>query len=167
MAGIRPAADADTWIHHIIQSKAIREGELRVKARYMQDRIDEVNDDPERPWEAEISGRLLSDCDGIAGFATDKAAALGGPPSFRLRAVAAVSVKRLRAGGFDVLLDPVPGDPAHAVLTIPGLERVADKDGGEPAISQELVRKLVGLLTVYVGDDAIRELQSSRGTGAA
>lgn len=167
VAGIRPAADADTWIHHIIQGKAIRETEPRVKAKYVEDRIDEVRGDPERSWEGEISGRLLSACDDIEGFAAAKAASIGGPPSFKLRAVAAVQVAKLRAHGFDVHLDPVPDDHAHAVLTIPRMERIIAKDGGDPAISQELVRRLADLLTAHVGDDGVRRLQASRGTGMA
>jgi hypothetical protein len=67
----------------------------------------------------ELSSRALSLATDIREKADQAANELGGPPKFKLRAIAHGNVQRLRDhGNLDVFIEPTPYDPAHSNLVI-------------------------------------------------
>lgn len=150
MCATRPANSHDTWFHHIISGDGFKSQHPRVRPRYLQNQIDPVANDPAKGWEAEISGRLLSIAANIAKFAEGAANAAGGPPNLRFRAAAFATVAAIRAGGFEVHEDPIPGDDAHAVFTIAHLEFAPGSSDSKQVIKHELLLSIAGLLQLCV-----------------
>jgi hypothetical protein len=105
------ADDDDCWVRHVLEAKSVRGPRLKVK--YLENCLELVTG---RPWEAEISGRLLSLANDIREKADAEAARIG-KPGIRFRHVAYIMVVSVRAGlNWDVYAEPNEDDEAHANL---------------------------------------------------
>lgn len=155
------ADDNDIWLHQILIGKATGT-DPRIKPRYIENEIDVVAASDRKPWEAEISGRLLSLCPDVEPFATNAAQAMGGRPAFYLRGLALALPTTARKAGFDVIIEPTPLDAAHAVLTIPKMEFAETAGGGKRKISQDLLRKITAVLR-FCDPTQVTQLESEAG----
>lgn len=138
--GCSRANQDDVWLRHIIESKAARVEEPRLKAQYIQRKLEIVED---RPWKAEISGRLLSIAHDVEQKALEAAAAAASD-SIKFRHVTSVQVATIRQNkSLDVIHEPKSDDPAHANIVaydIPMAPLLNDL--AVPKISQEFIKKL-------------------------
>jgi hypothetical protein len=132
-----------------------------VKAKYLENKFRRVT---EKLWARELSGRALSLATDIVEKAEQAASELGGPPKFRLRAIAYGNVQRLRNhGNLDVFIEPTLGDPAHSNLVIvrepPPVEHLnAAANSKEP---HEIYRQIAARLEVC-DPEAIQQLDVLR-----
>jgi hypothetical protein len=145
-----PAIAADNWLRHIVEGGALRANVPRVRAKYLENKFQRV---AERPWALELSGRALSLATDIREKADQAANELGGPPKFKLRAVALGSVRRFRDhGNLDVFIEPTSRDPAHTNLVIvnepPPVQNLSPT-AKEP---HEIYRQIATILKVYDPD---------------
>ncbi|HJE25526.1 MAG TPA: hypothetical protein K8W01_17895 [Methylorubrum populi] len=147
--GCSLADENDIWLRHIIEAKATRVEEPRLKAQYIQRKLELVTD---RPWQAEISGRLLS----IANDVSEKAEAAANASeseSIKFRHVASVAVATVRQNKLlDVVHEPKKDDPAHSNIVaynVPMAPLLNDQ--AVPKVSQEFIKKLCDSFRV---DDA-------------
>jgi hypothetical protein len=124
----------------------------------------------ERPWARELSGRALSLATDIREKADQAANELGGPPKFKLRAIAHGNVQRFRDhGNLDVFIEPTtPYDPAHANLVIvdepPPVPHLSSAAGSKEP--HEIYRQIAARLDVY-DPDALEQLEALRPTISA
>lgn len=152
------AADGDIWFHHIIAGGKYSRDPLRVRDTYIAREFDPTSPTAERPWEAELSGRLLSKSANIREFAEEVAARFNNP-GIKFRAVLHAKVADLRANGWDVWDDPTDDDPAHAVLTVPQLNPVPVLPSAPPMpagamrIDQKLVHAIAERLSLTEAQD--------------
>ncbi len=152
------AAGGDVWFHHIIAGNKYSRSPLRVRDTYVGERFDPTSPTAERPWEAELSGRLLSKSPNIRGFAETVATAIN-KPGIKFRAVIHAKVADLRAKGCDVWDDPTDDDPAHAVLTIAQMNVVRVLASAPPMppearrIDQEIIRVIAAQLNLTEAQD--------------
>jgi hypothetical protein len=103
---------ADCWLRHVIEANAVRTITPRLKTKYLENHLELVTG---RPWEAEISGRLLSLANDIREKAEAEAAKIG-KQGIRFRHVAYIMVSSVRTGhNWDVYAEPNEDD-AHANL---------------------------------------------------
>jgi hypothetical protein len=142
----RRADDDDHWLRHILENGAVQKKAPRLKARYVADRLELVG---ERPWKAEISGRLLSVADDIAGHAQAEAAAIG-KEGIRFRYVAFIKVCGVRQDvNMDVYAEPTIKDPAHANLVAYQLPLANSlQDSAPRKVAHEFVKALCDLIQV-------------------
>lgn len=123
----------------------------RLHAKYIAERLRAAS---ERPWGAEISGRLLSKAHDIASFAISEAARIN-HLSIKFRHVAFIEVRAVRKDpNLDVFAEPNDRDPAHANLVaykIP--EAHIMRSGVSPKISHDFVRELCSLIQVCDAND--------------
>lgn len=155
------ADDNDVWLHQILIGKATGT-DPRIKPRYIETEIDVMAASDGKPWEAEISGRLLSLCPDVELFAATAAQAMGGKPAFYLRGFALALPTIARKAGFDVVIEPTSIDVAHAVLTIPKIEFAETASGGKRKISQDLLRKITVVLS-FCDPTQVTQLESETG----
>lgn len=156
-----PATDTDYWLRHILEGGAIRPTSPRVRVKYLENKFDRVTD---KPWVRELSGRALSLATDIREKADQAANELGGPPQFKLRAVALGSVRRFRDhGNLDVFIEPTSRDPAHANLVIvnepPPVQNLSPT-AKEP---HEIYRQIATILKVY-NPDVLEQVEVLRCT---
>ena len=119
-----PAESGDYWFRHLIEGRGntIREG--RVQAVYLQRNFKPPK--AQRPWELELSGRMLSIASDIrikADAAAARAGAISQPPrEFHFHHITYENVQNLlNHGSLAVFIEPIPDDSAHANLVIPRL----------------------------------------------
>lgn len=138
-------ADAgDHWFRHILEGDAVRATAPRLKIKYVANRLEIVAN---RPWAAEISGRLLSMASDIEERATREALA---NPTLRFRHVAFIEVVSARqVQHWDVFAEPKDDDPAHANLIAYKIEMAPVMEANaEQKISHEFVKKIVDRMHV-------------------
>ncbi len=150
------ANNDDHWLRHIIEGGAVRSKAPRLKEKYIENKLDFVI---ERPWEAEISGRLLSKAMDIRERA-DAAAAHSA--SLKFRQIAYVAVQKVRQDtNLDVYFEPNE-DPAHANLVVlkvplapPLSPPVPDNSSANPVkkIAHEFVKNLAAMFLVCDAND--------------
>jgi hypothetical protein len=157
-------AEGDCWVRHLLESSAIRTTEPRIRDGYLAKELVPVKD---KPWQAEISGRLLS----LAFDWRDAAAReerLIGQSHIRFRGMAFVDTSDLLAAGppnFSVLADATLWDWAHANLVAwraPLAEVDADAPERPERVSQEVARSLARLLKLAETQGQLNDLESRR-----
>ena len=135
---------SDNWLRHILEGNAVRVSAPRLKAKYLTDKLEVVAN---RPWKAEISGRLLSLALDIAEFAERKSS---DRPGLRFRHVAfveVISVRQVRE--WDVYSEPKPDDQAHANLVAYKIEMAPVLNPhATQKISHEFVKSIVERIQV-------------------
>jgi hypothetical protein len=139
-----PAHIDDIWLRHILEGKALRANEPRVKATYIANKFEKVAD---RPWAAEVSGRLLSEANDIAEKA-EREAANACNPGIKFRHVIYIDVRVVRLiNGFDVYAEPRDDDSAHANCVIRKIEFAPSLNvTAGPKFAHEPFKKLADLL---------------------
>lgn len=109
-----------------------------------------------RPWQAELSGRLLSTAVDIAERAHTAAAALGNPAAIRFRHVIYVSVAVVRRdSNLNVYAEPNCGDHAHAnfvAMTVPMAPQMTTPPQ-PPKVAHEFAKRVAALFDVCNADD--------------
>lgn len=137
------ACNRDHWLRHIIESKAVRAEAPRVKIKYLEEKFEAVTD---RPWAAELSGRLLSMAFNIKEVA-ELAARNVGSQSIKFRHVIYASVSVLRdIECVDVYHEPTE-DAAHANCVLVGDVFVVPLDAtSQQKIAHEPLRRLANVL---------------------
>ena len=161
MATSIAADDNDIWLHQILVGKATGT-DPRIKPRYIENEIDVTATSDGKPWEAEISGRLLSLCPNVELFAINAAQNMGGKPAFYLRGFALTLPALAREAGFDVIIEPTALDVAHTVFTIPKIEFAETASGGKRKISQDLLRKIAAVLN-FCDPTQVTQLENEAG----
>jgi hypothetical protein len=137
-------ADAsDCWLRHILEGDAVRVTAPRLKAKYFANRLEFVTD---RPWQAELSGRLLSLALDIAERAEKEALK---HPSLRFRHVAYIGVVSVRQEqNWDVFAEP-NDDQAHANLVAYNIEMAPVLEAtAEPKISHAFIKGILDRVQV-------------------
>jgi hypothetical protein len=157
-------AEGERWVRHLLEPTAIRKTEPRMREGYIRNKLTPVQD---RPWQAEISGRLLS-------LAFDwqlvaiREAHLIGQQHIKFRGVAFVDEADLLADGppnFCVQPDSICRDWAHANLVAwraPLAEIDPDAPERPQRISQETARALAKALKLAETNDDFAALETKR-----
>lgn len=143
------ADDTDRWVRHLIEPRSVKNN--RVTEAYIRRYLAPVVG---KPWQAEISGRLLSlafDWRKIA----DREVQRLSEPQFRFYGMAYVDLVDLRASAsnFDVFPTPRCADWAHADL-VAWNAPLADVDPGVSIrrISADVARTLASVLNLAASD---------------
>jgi len=141
------------------RGRTLKATDPRVKARYLQDRFDRVDD---KPWTYELSGRALSLALDIRERADQKAIELGGPPQFRFHHAIYGEVKAFKAhGNLAVYIEPTD-DPAHSNLVIlREPDAVQYLQDAAPKESHDIYRQIAALFKVCDAGD-LAPLESLR-----
>ncbi|QKD03351.1 hypothetical protein [Mesorhizobium loti] len=139
----------------------VRVDKPRLKAKYIEDRLLEVKD---RPWTAEISGRLLSKAVDIEQKAVAEANKVN-RPGIRFRAVAIAKVEAIEDDYFDVFAEPKGYDPAHANIVLrqpmPTVMVEPLDQRATPKVSHEFVKRLCDKFDVYDAVD-VQKIEALR-----
>jgi hypothetical protein len=152
----------DVWLRHVVEGGAIRSTHPRVKTAYLERKLERV---PDRPWEGEISGRLLSKANDIRTRAIAAATAIA-TPGIEFRHAIYVRVSEVRKNSnFDVYAEPKQEDDAHANLVakqMPDAPQLATGTAAPaPKVTHEVYRTLAGMLMVCDADN-LAPLESLR-----
>ena len=155
-----PADDADRWVRHLIEPNSLKNN--RITEAYIRRYLEPVSN---RPWQAEISGRLLSLAFDWRSVAAREVRRIG-QDHFRFRGMAYVDVATLRTASqnFDVLRSGTFLDWAHANL-VAWNAPLAEADPGvivRPRVSADVTRSLAGILTVVILQHQLDALEQRR-----
>lgn len=121
------ASDSDHWLHTVLAKGAVR-ADLKVQPGYLQKCFAIVDHEP---WQAEMSGQLLSLVADIAAR-PNKIVSEKQNPSLKFRCVLFGSTRHLRTDpNVDVFHDATE-DEAHANLVLYKVQLAAKLDGSVP-----------------------------------
>jgi hypothetical protein len=152
----KPARDADHWSHHVIAIRPISHSKLNIS--YVRHIFKVL---PNRKWDAEISGRLLSLAFDLEPFAKKKSIAIGK----RLHGYAHALVTDIRNHPYlDAIWAAICEDFAHANVIAENIE-FAPIDPMSPArrrVSDKVCKKIMELLVVAQTETEIGELEMHR-----
>lgn len=150
----------------MLEGGAIKKTPPRVRDSYLRNQLKLVSG---YPWQAAISGRVLS----LAfdwRFAAEREVRLIGQPALRLRGVAHMDINAPLAAGppnYGFEYEPLIGDCAHANLIV-WRAPLAPIDPSSPnaprRISQEVLRALAALLKLAESDAELGVLEARRVT---
>lgn len=139
----QPAADNDHWLRHVIEGGAVRSTPPRVKVKHLENKFEKVVG---KPWEQELSGRMLTLAHNIRDMA--EAAATNAGLRFRHLIYASVAVIRTNPN-LDVFSEPVNGDDAHANFVIKQMPIAPpSRKPGDPKQPHEIFREIAQMLQV-------------------
>lgn len=161
---IDPSNSQECWIRHLLEGGAIRNNPPRIRVGYLHNQLKPVSG---FPWQAAMSGRLLS----LAfdwQLAAEREVSLIGRPGLQFRGVAHMDINAPLAAGppnFGFEYQPRISDCAHANLIVWRAPLApVDTPDGPRRISQDVLRALAALLNLAESDPELQALEAHRVT---